>query len=805
MYRWQPSSSSLSITVTRYVLCLIVVGINAVSSHDSEWEIECVDCPKLFESFTDHCFCIDANGRPHVAYGRDHLYYAWHNGESWQYETVDEAPLVGIHASMAVDADGHPHVSYFDDRNDDLKYAWRDDAGWQIATVDPGSGGYHVTCSIGVDPEGLPHISYHSYSPFFSLKYARFDGADWLVETVDPHGEVVDYNSIAMDGSGRPHISYTANGPKYAFRDESGWNIEDLGIASAGYTSLQVDKSGVPHIVFGYPSVHYATRSNTSWVMETIDAQGGHVSLFVDDSNWPHVSYCASNAVKYAQRIDSGWLISTADSTWGYVGRSSLCLDASVCPHIVHERQGELRIARFDQSGWTLETVDEQGSVGQYNSLALDDCGHPYIAYYDGHSKDLKYAVRGPLGWECQTVESQGQVGQHTSIAICPEGLPHISYTGNVAGAPGVLRYAFNDGVLWHIEPVDDQSGMHQLGRYNSLKIDDSGNSHISYPDRDYVGSDCDLRYGLRDSSGWHLQTVDDVGYCGNYTSLALDELARPHISYFGSPDLRYAFWNGSEWHLETVATPEDPELETGLHTSLVLDGIGNAYIGHVFDWWAGPPDIGFGVRVADNSATEWRIDDIEEWLNSETMTSIALDPLGRLHIVYWYGTYEEHVLRLAWFDGGRWRVESITSDSPTLDIDYASIAIDADGNRHVTYYDRLLQDLLYAFSPAPAGCQTPDEFSLSMVSLRVSGPCPTSGKTSLLLGLPSRGMAKLTVHDASGRLIRLLCNGILDKGEHLLTWDGNTDRGPCAPSGSYIISAEAGGQRRSKRIVVIR
>lgn len=33
------------------------------------WTIECVDCPKLFDSMTDRSLRLDAVGRPHIAYG----------------------------------------------------------------------------------------------------------------------------------------------------------------------------------------------------------------------------------------------------------------------------------------------------------------------------------------------------------------------------------------------------------------------------------------------------------------------------------------------------------------------------------------------------------------------------------------------------------------------------------------------------------------------------------------------------------------------------------------------------------------
>jgi len=103
------------------------------------WVIECTDCLKQFSNMTDRSLRLDAAGHPHIAYGGDHLYYAWNDGVSWQLETVDASPDVGQHASLALDGGGYPHISYYDDTNDDLKYAYQDASGWHIETVDSGS------------------------------------------------------------------------------------------------------------------------------------------------------------------------------------------------------------------------------------------------------------------------------------------------------------------------------------------------------------------------------------------------------------------------------------------------------------------------------------------------------------------------------------------------------------------------------------------------------------------------------------------------------------------------------------------
>ena len=89
---------------------------------EGEWVIEGADWREV-KSFTlgsDRGLRVDAAGNPHIAYGGSSLYYAWHDGVDWQYETADSAAMVGYSASLSLDAAGNPHIAYGDSSNRDI-------------------------------------------------------------------------------------------------------------------------------------------------------------------------------------------------------------------------------------------------------------------------------------------------------------------------------------------------------------------------------------------------------------------------------------------------------------------------------------------------------------------------------------------------------------------------------------------------------------------------------------------------------------------------------------------------------------
>lgn len=109
-----------------------------------------------------------------------------------------------------------------------------------------------------------------------------------------------------------------------------------------------------------------------------------------------------------------------------------------------------------------------------------------------------------------------------------------------------------------------------------------------------------------------------------------------------------------------------------------------------------------------------------------------------------------------------------------------------------------------------PAGCQGQSidgQNELCQIAhgdLRIH-PSLVSEATTLLYSLPRPGRARLTIHDPTGRLVRVLLDAPLEAGWHQLAWDGSSDDRRRLESGVYFARLAVGGVQVIRRTVIVR
>ncbi len=90
-------------------------------------------------------------------------------------------------------------------------------------------------------------------------------------------------------------------------------------------------------------------------------------------------------------------------------------------------------------------------------------------------------------------------------------------------------------------------------------------------------------------------------------------------------------------------------------------------------------------------------------------------------------------------------------------------------------------------------------------VSLNQNHPNPFNPSTSISFELPADQSAWLGIYNPQGRLVRILQDGSLSRGTHQLLWDGLDERGNEVGSGIYLYELCSGGQRQTRRMVLLK
>jgi hypothetical protein len=703
-------------------------GAGDSPAQPGHWQITCADCPRWFEDVTEHTLRLDASGRPHLAYGGDHLYYAYHDGIRWRYETADPASRVGAFAALGLDADGRPHISYYDEANQALKYAYRAPTGWQIETVDGGSQVAPLS-SLAVDAAGYPHIAYQDEA-LSATKYAYRSAAGWQIETVgDAESTSRHCLSLALDSAGWAHVVYHgAGGLHYARRSSTGWQEEVVPTSSYDYYTLVLDGNDHPSMGSSNGAdLHIARWTGAAWEHDSLQYMGTGNSLAVDGNGYLHATGTAWVGaepgwpeMRYAYQDAAGWHGEYFDYTTSYTtGQTSLVLDAAGQAWFMFPgRNMELRLMRRTAGGWQQDVVDKNRDAGRLNALVIGSDDGPRIAYgnvpasvgfieWTQGARELAQrsiqaasvqpeldaaseakAATSPL-WRRDTREISG-----ISLALDGYDEPRIAYAYSYYSAfeyyVHQVWYRYRDPTGW-LSSLVTESEYSPTFRDPTLAVTRVGGPQIGYVSAQYGGSEGYLVRAQLGAAGWLRETVDmDAMRLGG---LALTDNGNPVLGYSTDYDLiRVAFFDASGWHYEIV------EPIHGHYVAMALDSEGYPHLAYV----ASNGDL----RYARRTAQEWQL---------ETATAgvwgaidLALDGHGRPHISY----YDAGGVSYAYRDGTGWRSEFVaaTGDHQADN----AISVDSQGTVYISFYDDVNRDLLLAvrsphpLTPTPTPTDTP-------------------------------------------------------------------------------------------------
>ena len=323
----------------------------------------------------------------------------------------------------------------------------------------------------------------------------------------------------------------------------------------------------------------------------------------------------------------------------GHAAKPSLAVDPEGTPHLaylVEAMPGYVKHAVLGTDGWDISEVATGYFYGPLD-IDVDEGGAPHIAWHNHDREDGAYATLVDGEWVGSNIRDQGHDGWDISVVIDPGGRPHVaSVDPRQFGSRSGVEYAVLEGDSWEVEEVGSGPVAYEFG--TEIVLDSRGRPHVAW----YDNSDKDLKYAIKDSGAWDISTVDAEGDVGRFPSLALDVQGNAIITYYErlSPTEGYvklARWDGGGWDLQRI------------------DKLDNVFLGH------------FGARKT---------------------SSLVLDPEDNPIVAY----SDEEVIKLAWWDGSQWKVETAVEAGGTTLGQQVSLALDDSGVLHLTFADKVVK-----------------------------------------------------------------------------------------------------------------
>lgn len=240
--------------------------------------------------------------------------------------------------------------------------------------------------------------------------------------------------------------------------------------------------------------------------------------------------------------------------------------------------------------------------------------------------------------------------------------IPYNPYEKDVVSISNV-----NESNSWIIETVDN---MGEVGWYSTLVIH-KNTIYISYYDME----NGNLRLASQRDTEWHVEIIDESGDVGMYNCIVIDAEGIIHISYYDETNgnLKYARKSGGIWEYEII----DETGNTGLDTSIALDTNQQVHISY-YDETEG------ALKHATKTDNNWEVETIDDRGDIGCGSSIKIDANDIIHI-----SYTDHDKGLLWYAKGtqsNWEITCI--DDNSLVFGSTAISLDNLGNPHICYYD---------------------------------------------------------------------------------------------------------------------
>jgi hypothetical protein len=255
------------------------------------------------------------------------------------------------------------------------------------------------------------------------------------------------------------------------------------------------------------------------------------------------------------------------------------------------------------------------------------------------------------------------------------------------------------------------------------------------------------------------VTTVDSTGQVGGFNSLRLNASGNPVIAYFDQDNANVklatctanCFTPAATWQIVTVDATAD---NVGVHTTLGLNGAGNPVIVY---WDQTNLDLKMATCTAGcaTAAPTWQIVVVDGsgTVAGET-SSLAFDGAGNPVVSYYFGSSSNASLRMATCTANcasatpTWQIVTVDATSTNTGLN-SSLRFNAGGNPVIAYRDFLNRDLRLATCTANCATATP---TWQLVTVDSAGDVGDNASLALTAG----GNPVISYRDATNNQLKL-------------------------------------------------
>ena len=328
--------------------------------------------------------------------------------EVWSSEVIGENSERGL-VSLVVEpaAPHHAHLSYVAGTGDQSRvwYAWHDGNSWQRVDTGLAGKGYWST-SIALTPTNPPEPSI-VYVDDSQLRYAYRSGGVWVSELID----FAHFGSLAISPTPpyTPSIAYwTEEGNVlYATRTNNGWVKQTVAMAQDSFWPLQFPRLALSPIAPHHPVILTGdiktgdlwlfNWNGSSWQSSDIGYTGNtmvDLDLALDTTGMPHVVAPEWQELNYGHPTNGVW----SSDSWELLtsGRHypvAITVDDLGHPFVVFAKDGYVHLMWVSdkRSTWKTQIIGKGGDSFAMD-VALEAGGRPIIAYHDRQEQTVHVA-----------------------------------------------------------------------------------------------------------------------------------------------------------------------------------------------------------------------------------------------------------------------------------------------------------------------------------------------------------------------------------------------------------------------------